>query len=76
MDDMSWNDYVASKRIVIISRLLGIAIALVGFLFVGDLLGEAQTWAFTSCRSRAEPWMGCGGSTSRRGHGGANGPRR
>ena len=43
MDDMSWNDYVASKRIVIISRLLGIAIALVGFLFVGDLLGEAQT---------------------------------
>ena len=43
MDDMSWNDYVASKRIVIISRLLGIAIALVGFLFVGDPLGEAQT---------------------------------
>lgn len=43
MDIMSWNDYVTSKRIVIISRLLGIAIALVGALFVGDLLGEAQT---------------------------------
>lgn len=43
MDDMSWDEYAASKRVDIFCKLLGIAVVLLGFWLVGDLLVEAHT---------------------------------
>lgn len=43
MEDMSWDEYAALKRIDIFCMLLAIALGLFGLLAVGGLLGETQT---------------------------------
>lgn len=40
MEDMSWDEYAASKRADIFCMLLGIAVVLIGFWLAIDVLGE------------------------------------
>lgn len=42
MEEMSWDEWAASKRVDIFCMLLGIAAMLYGFWLVGDLLGQTH----------------------------------
>lgn len=43
IEDISWDEWAASKRVDIFCMLLSIASLLFGLWAVGDLLGQAQT---------------------------------